>query len=150
MVEIRITKEIGNYEPKFIGPFTLRQTICVAIAAPICYFLYKYLSPIVTPDVAGFFCAIPGGIAALFGWIKPYGMHTEQFIRSVFINMAIAPSHRVYKTENQFEIAAERLMEEEKAAQEAASGEKKKKKLFRRAEKQSKKSKYKRSPKAIY
>lgn len=124
MIEIRITKEIGNYEPKFIGPFTLRQIVCIIIAAPICYFIFKTLSPVFTPDVAGFFCAIPAGVAALFGWVKPYGMKTEKFLQSVWINMFIAPTHRRYKSENRheqmlekLESAYDRMMEEQKASE---------------------------------
>lgn len=109
MIEIKITKEIGNYEPKFLGPFTLRQSICICIGAPICYGIYQVLSPIMTPDLAGFFCAIPGGIAALFGWVKPYGMKTEKFIQSVFVNMVLAPTNRRYKTENYHEAGMKML-----------------------------------------
>lgn len=113
MVEMRITKEIGNYKPRVVGPLTFRQLICVAIAAPACYFIYKYLSPHLTRDVAGFFCILPAAVAALFGWCHPYGMNTEEFIRSVFVNIFLAPSHRRYKTENQFELIEEKLSEED-------------------------------------
>ena len=112
MVEMRITKEIGNYKPRVVGPLTFRQLICVGIAAPFCYFIYKYLSPHVTRDLAGFFCILPAAVAALFGWYHPYGMNTEEFIRSVFVNIFLAPSHRKYKTENQFELIEEKLTEE--------------------------------------
>ncbi len=33
MIEIRITKEISDYEPKLLGPLTLRQSACVAAGA---------------------------------------------------------------------------------------------------------------------
>ncbi len=112
MVEMRITKEIGNYKPRVVGPLTFRQLVCVGIAAPFCYFIYKYLSPHLTRDVAGFFCILPAAVAGLFGWCHPYGMNTEEFIRSVFINIFLAPSHRKYKTENQFELIEEKLLEE--------------------------------------
>lgn len=41
MVEMRITKEIGNYKPRVVGPLTFRQLVCVGLAAPACYFIYK-------------------------------------------------------------------------------------------------------------
>lgn len=103
MIEIRINREIGNFEPKFIGPFTIRQTICIGIAAPICYYIYNAAAPYMTVDLAGFLCAFPAGIAALFGWVKPYGMKMERFIKAVFINMVIAPANRKYCTVNQHE-----------------------------------------------
>ena len=125
MIELKITKEIGDYEPKFIGPFTLRQSICIAVGAPICYFIYKTLSPIMTADVAGFFCAIPGGIAALFGWVKPYGMKTEKFIQSVFVNMFLAPTNRRYKTENYHEFGLKMIEAEFVEAEESHKTKKK-------------------------
>ena len=103
-IEIEMTKEIGNYEPKFIGPLTIRQTVCFSIAAPICILIYITLSPILTGDVAGFFCIIPAAVAAAFGWLKPYGMKTEEFIRSIFINIVVAPCNRKYMITNECDV----------------------------------------------
>lgn len=114
MIEIQINKDVGSYEAKFVGPFTMRQTICVAIAAPICWAIYKFMSPLVSGDVAGFMIAIPAGIAWLFGWTKPYGMRPEKFIRSIFINMVLAPANRKYKTNNSY---IDIPVSEEKSAQ---------------------------------
>ena len=100
MIEIRITKDLGDYNPKVAGPFTLRQLICLVIGSPICYFIIRYLSPFLTIDIAAFFCIIPAGLAYAFGWAKPYGMKMEQFIGSVFVNRVLAPATRRYKTEN--------------------------------------------------
>lgn len=54
MIEIRITKEISDYEPKLFGPLTLRQSACVAIGAPFCYLIIRYLGPLLTKEVAMF------------------------------------------------------------------------------------------------
>lgn len=106
-IEIEMTKEIGNYEPKFIGPFTIRQTVCLSIAAPVCILIYITLSPILTGDVAGFFCIIPAAIAAAFGWLKPYGMKAEEFVRSIFINIVVAPSNRKYIITNECDVISD-------------------------------------------
>ena len=104
MIEIRINKDVGSYDAKFIGPFTMRQTVCIVIAAPICWFIYKVLSPVVSSDVAGFFMAIPAAIAWMFGWLRPYGMRTEKFVQSVFITMMLAPANRKYKTKDAYDV----------------------------------------------
>lgn len=98
MIEIHINKDVGSYEAKFIGPFTMRQTFCVAIAAPVCWYIYKTLSPIVSSDAAGFIMFLPAVVAWVFGWTKPYGMRPEMFVRSIFINMVLAPAIRKYKS----------------------------------------------------
>lgn len=100
MIEIRVTKELGNYEPKLVGPLTIRQVICLIIGLPCCYLIYRVLSPVMTKDIAGFFCMIPAAVAGAFGWAKPYGMKTEKFIKATFVNMVLAPSNRRYKTKN--------------------------------------------------
>ena len=108
-IEIEMTKEIGNYEPKFIGPLTIRQTVSLSIAAPICILIYVTLSPVLTGDVAGFFCIVPAAVAAAFGWLKPYGMKTEEFVRSVFINIVVAPSNRKYIITNETDVITDDL-----------------------------------------
>ena len=102
-IEIRITKEIGNFKPKLLGPFTTRQVICLGIGVPVCMYIFQATSPYLPGDIPGFLCAIPGGIAWLFGWYEPYGMPTEKFIQSVFVNIFLAPTHRRYKTKNMHE-----------------------------------------------
>lgn len=108
-IEIEITKEIGNYEPKFVGPLTIRQTACLSVAVPVCILIYITLSPVLTGDVAGFFCIIPAAFAAAFGWLKPYGMKAEEFLRSVFINTMVAPCNRKYIIDNHTDVFMERL-----------------------------------------
>lgn len=103
MIEIQVTKEITDFEPKLIGPFTVRQTICLALGLPICYVVIRYLSPYLTRDVALFFCCIPAAFAWAFGWYKPYGMKMEQFLRAVYVTRFLAPIHRRYKTANTVE-----------------------------------------------
>ncbi len=150
MIEIRITKEITDYEPKLLGPLTLRQSACVAAGAPLCYLIIRYLGPLLTTEVAMFFCFIPAGIAYAFGWARPYGMKMEQFLRSVFVNRFLAPSHRKYKCRNVHEMVitdAEKTWLEQ---EEAALPPKERKR--RQAEKQKaskQKARYKVSPRAI-
>lgn len=125
MIEIRINKDIGSYKAKFVGPLTLRQTVCVGLAAPVCWFLYSHTSNILTKDIAGFLTAIPAAIAWLFGWPKPYGLPTEKFLKSVFVNMVLAPSHRMYKTVNRQEKALAILKEAENASSRKAKKQRK-------------------------
>ena len=92
MIEIRITRELSDFAPKLIGPLTGRQCLCVLCGAVPCYFMYTGLTKVLPIDVVGFFCIIPAVIALAFGWIKPYGMKMEVFLRSVFITSVLALS----------------------------------------------------------
>ena len=50
-IEIKINKDVGSYEAKFIGPFTKRQDICIALAAPVCWWIYFGLAPVISKAV---------------------------------------------------------------------------------------------------
>ena len=139
MVEIRITRELGDFTPKFIGPFTLRQCICIFLGAIPCYLFYTQLKDYLPIDAIGFLCMIPAGIAAAFGWFKPYGMKMEIYLRSVFVTMFLAPATRRYRGPNHLEALFAKIEAAEKEYQEEISGKKRKKK-------QAKPPKYKRSP----
>lgn len=110
-LEMKVTKEIRDFEPKVIGPFTFRQLICLAIGSPIVFVILKYLSPIITMDIAAFLCFPVAAAAYLMGWYEPYGMKTEKFIRSIFVTRILAPSHRKYKTVNTHEALLKELSE---------------------------------------
>lgn len=119
-IEIRIPKEINRYEAKFIGPFTLRQTISLVVCLPIGVGLFILTKPYIGTDLAGFLVVPPAAIGWMFGWYKPYGMKFEKYLRSVFINSFLAPRKRYYKTENYY---ATILKEIHKADEQAALNE---------------------------
>lgn len=125
MIEIRINKDIGSYEAKFIGPFTLRQTICILLAAPVCWGIYRTATPILGGDLAGFLVLIPAALCRMFGWSKPYGMHMEKFLHSIWVTTVLAPSKRPYKTENRHS----RMLDAMQAAVPVASGKMRKYKI---------------------
>lgn len=123
MIDIRIPKEVRQYEAKFVGPLTKRQTICAAIGLPICVGIYNVLKPYVSVDIIGFFLLVPAAIILLFGWVKPYGMKFEQFFFSALRDNFIAPQKRVYVTVNQHKSAILALRDDGK---EKVQGKKKK------------------------
>lgn len=141
-IEIKIPKEINRYEAKFIGPFSLRQTICLVTCLPAGVGLYLLAKPYVGTDLAGMFVAPPAVIGYLFGWYKPYGMRFEKYLRSVFISSFLAPSKRLYKTENFYSRVLTDIKKAEAAELAAASAE-------TNGKKKDKKQKYKRSKLAI-
>lgn len=143
-IEIKIPKEIRKYEAKAVGPFTLRQLICLLICMPICVGLFILVKPYVGIDIAGFVVILPAGVGWLFGWYKPYGMKFEKYMQTVFVNSFLAPRKRLYKTENFYtNILQEITKEDERIALEAESAGKKRKPS------KTKKKKYKRSKLAI-
>lgn len=104
MIERDIPRDIRKYESKFIGPFTLRQSICFGIASVLgvgAYLLQRSIWPDSEPSFMVSF--ILGTPPILFGWLKPQGMKLEEFIKSVFVTTVLSPRNRIYKTNNYFE-----------------------------------------------
>ena len=128
MIEVKIPKEINKYEAKFIGPFTMRQSVALGIALPTCVIMYNVLSQYLAREAVVFALLFPAGFAALFGWVKPYGMKFEEFMRSVFISAFVAPSKRKYVTENYYTQLKKEIMKAEREEELAKSGSKKQKK----------------------
>lgn len=113
MIEIKIPRELDRYEPKFIGPLTLRQTIGVVFAGGVCIAIFKFLKPITGMAFCEFLSIVPASVAVAFGWLKPYGMKFEKFLMSIFVNSVLAPVKRRYITENRFDEALEKLRKED-------------------------------------
>lgn len=133
MIEIKMPKEINKYEAKAVGPFTLRQLICLFICLPLCVGTFLLLNPYIGPDIAGFFVLPIAGVGYLFGWYKPYGMRFEKYLQTMFICSFLAPTKRLYKTENYYSGLLNEIRKEEIAADLAVNdGKKKKSKKYRR------------------
>lgn len=99
MIEIEIPKDIRKYETKLIGPLTTRQTICAVGACAIAFAVSK-ITTFVPQDLQFFVIALPALPFLLIGWVKPYGMHFEQFVASTFVSTILSPKYRKYKTKN--------------------------------------------------
>lgn len=95
MIQRKIPRDIGSYEPKTWGPFTTRQAICLVPAAILDIALYSFFK-----EIPGYYyilvlVSLP---FLLLGWVKPYGLPFEKFLKVTFINNFLAPKTRKYKT----------------------------------------------------
>ena len=101
MMEIPVPKDIREYEPTLIGPFTTRHIICIGVMIALVYGVYLLEKAFGVEDPMEFpiflIFAIP---PFLVGWFKPYGMHFEVFAQRAFRDNFIAPSKRPYRVEN--------------------------------------------------
>lgn len=108
MIEIKINKDVGSYDPKVAGtPFTLRQLVCIALAAGCSYGIYSLAALLPIPkDAIGFLCIIPAIVAVAFGWFKPSGIKLERYLQTIFVSFFLAPAQRKYITENTIQFDA--------------------------------------------
>ncbi len=109
-------KDIGNYEAKLIGPFTQRQTICLAAGAVpsvAIAFAMKAVNTDVYVILAVVFLIMALPCFLAFGQKLTYGMKPEDFAISFYQYSIISPGVRVYKTVT----LDDRLAEKKKADQ---------------------------------
>lgn len=106
MIEIEMSKDIQEYEPALIGPFTARQIICVTIAVSYGIPLFMALNgmDIVARIMIVFFAMVPMGF---FGWFKIYNLPLEIFLLLIIKNKIIRPQKRVYESGNIYELYPE-------------------------------------------
>lgn len=96
MIETKMPKDIRSYKTKLIGPFTMRQIICVAVMAVVDFILYALvIQPFQLQAefiIYGLiFIDIPIGA---FGWIEPQGLPLEKYLKDVLLRSFIAPVKR--------------------------------------------------------
>lgn len=96
MIETKMPKDIRAYKTKLIGPFTMRQIICVAVMAVVDFILYALvIQPFQLQAefiIYGLiFIDVPIGA---FGWIEPQGLPLEKYLKDVLLRSFISPVKR--------------------------------------------------------
>lgn len=137
MLEISIPRDIRDFQPKFMGPFTERQ--CAALAVMVIVML---LTCLIQKKVLGFEVVtyLPGLVlstpAFLFGWgDKVLQMPFEVYARTVFLNTFVIPKHRVYQIHCYYSTTEARIRKEMDEAESATEEGKEKAKNKEKAKK---------------
>lgn len=89
-------KDIRMYKTKSIGPFTIREAVCIILAILTCFFVYNcIMNPLdasITVTVYG--CMLISIPFIGFGWYAPCGMPLEQYLSQVLLRYLISPTNR--------------------------------------------------------
>ena len=97
MLEIPMSQNIKDFDPIVVGPFTLRQIVCVAISCtygiPLAFIIPIDISIRMLIVTALMFPVIA------CGWVKIQGKHLEKFIILIVKNGILYPKRR-YPEEN--------------------------------------------------
>lgn len=97
----RTLKDVGSYEAKFIGPFTIRQSVCLGIgvipAAFVDYLLYNVTREASLLFVVTVIIMAPA-IFMAFGSKVCHDMKPEDFVRDYIKYKIMAPPIRLYET----------------------------------------------------
>ena len=99
MIEREILTDIKEYDPKFIGPLTLRQVVCIGGGSLLAVPAFFGLRQIFT-DSASALMAIAIGLPFFICVKKPYGVPMEKFVIKLIKMFLLCPKERRYKCNN--------------------------------------------------
>lgn len=98
MIEIEMSKDFREFEPKVIEIFTVRQIACMGIAAVVAVPVIMALPfDLYLRILIGLFAAAP---IIVCGFFDLYGMHPEVYLTKVIIPYYLYPRKRKYVTQN--------------------------------------------------
>lgn len=100
MINVQMSKDIREFEPKVIGTLTRRQIIAIAA-------MVAYVVPIIAVIPAnwtirliiGMILAVP---AILCGWVKLFGVGFEEFFLHYLVPYWFKPRSRYYQMEGRY------------------------------------------------
>ena len=100
MIQVQMLDDIRSYQTKFLGSFTKRQCICLAVAAPL-FFIFLYVTMGIAKlsfDTAIVVSLVLPSVIAACGWIKISNLPFEQYVIKVLYRTVFTTKVRLYKT----------------------------------------------------
>mgnify|MGYP001026309092 FL=1 len=100
LIEIKINKEVRDYQESIFFGLSLRQFICSAMAIAVAVLLYFLLGRILGNGEIGWVCILAAFPFAICGFFRYNGMYFEQFAWAFIRSEPLYPRQLVYKSEN--------------------------------------------------
>ena len=99
-IEIKINKEVRDYQESIFFGLSLQQFICSAMAIAVAVLLYFLLGSIMGSGEVGWVCILAAFPFAICGFFRYNGMYFEQFAWAFIRSELLYPRQLVYKSEN--------------------------------------------------
>lgn len=101
MKEVDIIEDVRKYEKKVFFGFSLRQAISLGISGILCATIKFALN--IPSSIETLVLLLAVVIPIAFGFINPYDMKMEKFLKDYFIHNVLPPANRKYITKNIYE-----------------------------------------------
>ena len=98
-IEVRINKEVRDYQEGIFFGLTLRQFLCALGAVAVALAVYFFLGPALGGADVGWACVLAAAFA-LCGFFQYNGMKFERFLIAVIRSELLYPRHLVFKSDN--------------------------------------------------
>ena len=99
-MEVKIPKEIRDYQESIFFGLSTRQFICSLLAVGVAIGLYFGLRPLIGSEEVGWMCILGAAPFAACGFFKYHGMTAEKAAWAWFKSEFLYPKKLVFKSEN--------------------------------------------------
>ena len=99
-MEVKVPKEIRDYQESIFFGLSTRQFLCSLLAVGAAVGLYFGLRPLVGSEEVGWMCILGAAPFAACGFFRYHGMTAEQFAWVVIKSELLYPKRLVFKSEN--------------------------------------------------
>lgn len=99
-MEIRINKEIRDYQETLFFGLSLRQFACSVLAVGVAVALYFALHDVLDRETVSWLCIVGAAPVAVAGFFRYNGMTFERFLWALVKSELLCAGHRVWKSEN--------------------------------------------------
>ena len=106
-MEVRINKEVRNYQESLFFGLSLRQLLFALLAVAVAVGVYFGLRPVLGTGEIGWVCVLAAFPFALGGFFQYNGMTLERFLLAYIRSEFLLPRRLVFKSDNVYAKALE-------------------------------------------
>lgn len=97
-MEVKIPKEIRDYQESVFFGLSFRQFFCSVMAVGTAVGLYFWLNPLLGTEMTGWMCIFGAAPFAACGFFRYHGMTAEQFAWAFIKSEVLYPKKLVFKS----------------------------------------------------
>ena len=101
-MEVKINKEISNYQESMFFGLSMRQFVFSVLAVAVAVVLYFVLNPYLGTETVSWVCVLGAAPFAAMGFFKYHGMTAEQFVINWVRTELIEPRYYKFESESMY------------------------------------------------
>lgn len=101
-MEVKINKEIRNYQESMFFGLSMRQFVCSVLAVIAAVALYFVLKPYLGTETVSWVCVLGAAPFAAMGFFSYHGMTAEQFVINWVRTELIEPRYYKFESESMY------------------------------------------------
>ena len=99
-MEVRVNKEVRNYQESLFFGLSLRQLVFALLAVGVALGVYFALRGLLGTGEIGWVCVLAAFPFAIAGFFQYNGMTFERFVLAMICSQLLTPARLTYRSEN--------------------------------------------------